>query len=276
MKRITSVSIVLICVVILFTCPMSGMAYERGGHDALLKEVLFKGFKEIDNDIRVKSDIEALCSASYLTIDQFNHNGQGDLDYLKSYGVKNLPELSEIDFTASGKTHRDKTHRGWNHSYPTFDRERWAIRQDILRNTVEAVFDFDGDEAKKESFCKLLYYIHILGDHLDNQSLEQKNNNGKIIAAGGTIDKNNLIDEFLILIEFLFRDQKHTHKYRSLTTKLEKINRKFAKVERSKGGVDSDYKFYKHQKYVRKTYKILTLYIPEMLKDEKFFHDVFY
>lgn len=276
MKRKKSVSCIIICIMMTLTCSMSGMAYERGGHDALLKEVLFKGFKEIDNDIRVKPEIDALCSASYLAIDQFNHNGQGDLDYLRSFGVQNLPELSEIDFTASGKNHRNKTHRGWNHSYPTFDRENWTIRQGILMNTVDAVFDFGGNEAQKESFCKLIYYIHILGDHLDNQTFDQSKNNGLIIAAGGTIDKNNMIDEILSLIEILFRDQKHTHKYRSLTTSLERLNRKFSKVVRSKGGVNTEQKFDEHQGYVKKTYKILTLYIPEMLKDEKFFYDVFY
>lgn len=249
-------------------------AFERKDHDKYMVRVLFKNFLETDNKPSIHDEIEALENASYLAIDQFNGNGQSDLDELSAYGVKDLPLLSVIDYSASGKTHRTYTHRGWDFVYGGAAEERWKQRKDILLNTADTIFDFDGNEKQKDSFCALIYYIHILGDLKDDKSYKVQN--GLIMDAGGRVDKSDIIDELLLHFEILFADQKHTHKYLSLTMAMQRYNTKLSKLLRSEGGINTDEEFALRQEYVEGLMNLLTLYLPEMLKDEDFFYNVFY
>lgn len=152
--------------------------------------------------------------------------------------------------------------------------ERWDIRKQLLMNTVGTIFDFQGNLKQQESFCALLYYIHILGDFEDDTSW--KINNGLKMAAGGRLDKEDIIDELLKHFETLFEDQKFTHKYLHLTVAMERYNNKLAKIERSEGGINTDEEFALRQEYVTGLRDLLTKYLPEMLKEEQFFNDVFY
>jgi len=275
MKRSKWLLILLCIVLVLGNIPQTSYAYERDGHDEYMLEVLFKNFKEVENDPSVQDEIEALECASYLVIDQFNNNGQKDLDFLLTYGVKGIPtNVSEISFNASGTTHRSHTHRGWDFQLYTVTKEQWPIRKQILHNTADKIFDFQGNEAKKDSFCALIYYIHILGDHMDDSSYLVKN--GLKMDVGGRVDKEDIIHELLKHIEIVFADQKHTHKYRSLTGALERYNSRLAKIVRSEGGINTDEKFELKQEYTVNLMKLLTMYLPEMLKEEQFFNEVFY
>lgn len=274
MKSLKSLA-VLLSIALVIACIPQTSAYERDEHDKYMLEVLFKNFKEVENDSKVTDEIEALESASYLAIDQFNNNGQKDLDILCSYGVKGIPsDITDISFNASGTTHRSHTHRGWDFQLYTVTKDIWPIRKQLLLNTADEIFDFRGDEAKKESFCALIYYIHLLGDHMDDSSYKIKN--GLKMDIGGRVDKEDIIHELLKHIEVVFADQRHTHKYRSLTSTLLRYNSKFAKIVRSEGGINSDEKFEKKQEYTEDLMKLLTMYIPEMLKEEAFFSEVFY
>jgi len=268
--------IILSCAVLAFgNLSKTSFAYERDDHDAYMTEVLFKNFKEVENDSSIQDEIEALACASYLVIDQFNNNGQKDLDFLLTYGVKGIPaKVNEISFNASGTTHRSHTHRGWDFQLYTVTKELWPVRKQILLNTADAIFDFQGDEAKKDSFCALVYYIHILGDHMDDSSYFVKN--GLKMDVGGRVDREDIIHELLKHIEIVFADQKHTHKYCSLTGELERYNSRLAKIVRSEGGINTDEKFQQKQEYTGNLMKLLTMYLPEMLKEEQFFYDVFY
>lgn len=254
--------------------PSQTRAFERNGHDAYMESVLFKYFKVVDNDTDVHDKIKALESACYLTIDQFNSNGEKDLLVLKNYKIPGIPSsISDISFNASGKTHRSYTHRGWDYVASGM-KEKWPARQLILLNTAGKVFNFNGDTAKQESFAKLLYYIHILGDHTDDTSYMI--DNGLKMDVGGRKDKYDIIHELLDVFKVLFKDQTHTHKYRSLTSNLEQINSRYSKLVGSEGGINSDEEFKLHQEYLEDLMDILTYYIPEMLKNETFFAEVFY
>lgn len=268
--------IILLCIVLVIcNIPQTSYAYERDDHDEYMLEVLFKNFKEVENDPSIQDEIEALECASYLVIDQFNNNGQKDLDFLLTYGVKGIPsQVSDISFNASGTTHRSHTHRGWDFQLYTVTKELWPVRKQILLNTADKIFDFQGNEVKKDSFCALIYYIHILGDHMDDSSYMVKN--GLKMDVGGRVDKEDIIHELLKHIEIVFADQKHTHKYRSLTGALERYNSRLAKIVRSEGGINTDEKFQQKQEYTVNLMKLLTMYLPEMLKEEQFFYDVFY
>ena len=267
---------ILLCLIVFLSSFLSSdaFAFERKEHDKYMVEVLFKNFLETENKPSIQDEIEALESASYLAIDQFNGNGQKDLDNLIAYGVKNLPSLDDIDYSASGKTHRSNTHRGWDYVYGGLASDRWNLRKQILLDTADTIFDFQGNEKQKDSFCATIYYIHILGDLLDDESW--KIQNGLIMDPGGRIDKADIIDELLKHFKVLFADQKHTFKYLFLTIAMERYNTKFSKLVNSDGGINTDEKFELRQEYVNGLMKLLTMYLPEMLKEEQFFYDVFY
>lgn len=252
-------------------------AYSRTEHDKIMCDILFKNFKVIENDKSVSDIIEALECASYLTIDQYNGNGYSDLDYLKKYGVKGIPNnISDIDYSA-GPYHRRATHRGWNGEISLYEGatlERWKIRKEILLNTVDKIFDFNGNNAKKDSFCAIIYYIHILGDRIADEKYYQ---NADIMELGGRTDKYDITHELLVNFEILFADQKHTHKYQHVVSKLEKCNSKISKlVNKTPSGISSYDEFKEYQKYAEEIKEVLECNLPEMLKEEDFFKEVFY
>ena len=212
-----------------------------------------------------------------LTIDQFNEDGQKEIDALKKFGVKNLPKLNDIDYSASSRTHRRQTHRGWTAEEGLYEGdvlERWKIRKDILINTVEKIFDFNGNEAKKDSFCALIYYIHILEDRSAGETYYT---NAEIMELGGRTDEQDIACELLKYIEILFEDQKHTHKYQHVVSKLEILDSGIKELLKSQpAGLMSSETFAKYQEYAEDMKEVLTCNLPEMLKDEDFFSEVFY
>lgn len=274
MKKHRLLSLLLFAALVISMLPTTAEAYERKDHDELTLRILFRKYEYACNDSSVQDDLSVLTSACYLTVDQFNSYGQNYLDELADYGIKNIPtQVSEIGFSASGRNHRSFTHRGWDFGYGGEMKNKWPTRQDILRNTVGTVFNFKGDE-QKEAFCELLYYIHILGDHADDASYQISN--GLKIDVGGRHDKEDIIHKLLDLLKVLFPDQVNTHKYRALTTKLRSINSRLDELVNSTGGINSDEKFAVRQELVAELIEVLTLYIPEMLKKEPFFNEVFY
>lgn len=277
MKHIKKFSAVLLALVLLFSDISIVRAYERKDHDQMTEDVLFKNFKVIDNDLACLDEINAIECAAYLAIDQFNENGQGDLNVLKAFGVKKLPKLRDIDYPSSGAYHRRATHRGWTAEIGVYDGEvleRWLLRKEILISTVEKIFDFKGDEVKKDSFCALIYYIHILGDRIDDTKYYP---NAEIMELGGRTDEQDIACELLKYIEILFEDQKHTHKYQHVVSELEISDSGIKELLQSQpSGLMSEETFEKYQKYADEIREVLTCNLPEMLKDEDFFSEVFY
>lgn len=267
---------VILCAVLVAECiPTKVEAYERKDHDKYMLEVLFRNFKEVENDHNVDDEIEALECAAYLCIDQFNNNGQKDLDVLLGFGVKGIPsKVEDIAFNASGTNHRSFTHRGWKSTNNSISKEKRELRENILLNTADAIFDFKGNENQKDGFCALIYYIHLLGDHQDDTSYMVKN--GLKMDVGGRKDKTDIIHELEANISVVFSDQTHTHKYQSLMGSLEKYNSKLYDLVNSEGGINTDEEFFEKQELVDGLTRLLTLYLPEMLKDELFFSEVFY
>ena len=277
MKHIKKFSAVLLALVLLLSDIPIVRAYERKDHDQMTEDVLFKNFKVIDNDLACLDEINAIECAAYLAIDQFNENGQGDLNVLKAFGVKKLPKLRDIDYPSSGAYHRRATHRGWTAEIGVYDGEvleRWLLRKEILISTVEKIFDFKGDEVKKDSFCALIYYIHILGDRIDDTKYYP---NAEIMELGGRTDEQDIACELLKYIEILFEDQKHTHKYQHVVSELEISDSGIKELLQSQpSGLMSEETFEKYQKYADEIREVLTCNLPEMLKDEDFFSEVFY
>lgn len=275
MKRLKRVFLVLLTIIMCASDSASVYAFNRTEHDTYMHKVLFGPYKttvSLNNDNRV----EALECASYLCIDQFNGNGEKELEALKQLGVSNLPDsIKEIDYSAFGSNHRRTTHRGWDEdAYITSTEiERWKKRKAILINTVDWIFDFDENTSKRDSFCAIIYYIHILGDRIAD---EQYYPPAQIMELGGRIDKQDIAHELKKHIEILFSDQKHTHKYARIVSKMVRYSDKVSKLLKNGNGViaENDYSTYKL--YAERMMKWLCCYLPVMLKNESFFNKEFY
>lgn len=279
--------LIVICLSLNIAFPTSYQAKNRTGHDSITKQILLNGRHGNSFDENEKKTWKMLTSATYLAIDQFNNNGQDDLDLLKEYKVKGLPsDISEINVTASANKsaqnyHRKYTHIGWNERYITkSNREFWLKRRAIIENTVDKIFDFDNsvyNENKnikqKDSFCQLLYYTHIIGDHLEDKSYEH---NVLKIELGGRTDKIDVINDLLKLLPSLFPHQKHTQSYSSLKRELIELNVKIKDFVKLYNSNINDEVFVEYKKFTKELKTILVCYIPGLLKEEPFFKDVFY
>lgn len=252
-------------------------AYERTGHDSLFEQLFF-GANDVNED-----NVEILEAAAYLAIDQFNwkstKSGEKDLNYLKGKNVKGLPKsVSEIDYSASGATHRSYTHNGWNHVYPD-DKGHWETRKSIIVNSVSSVVDVSSLTPEQlDSFCSLIYYSHILGDFLDDNYSRSKNNGTKI-QLGGTPSTNakedgNMISAVISDCEVLFADQKFTPRYMLVMISLNAINVK-AKTYGDGSSINNDEEYQKFHKLSENMRDILISNLPNLLENEDFFEDAF-
>lgn len=266
----------LFCVFFIPVC-----AHDKSGHEKDLRCVLFGPHCSLPvNTADTKLALEKLYHASYLAIDQFKGDGEKDLTFLKSQSIKYLPEnISIIDYMASGRTHRSFTHRGWNFSYVQ-DNGNWTVRKMIILSTVNNVFNFkiSGKNPEKykgqcDSFSALLYYIHLIGDHIENKKIKAE---GLEMNLGGTRDGENIISELLLHSEILFASQKKTDTYLSFISRLNQMNFRLSSLVTQTGGIRSDADFQEYHDCAEELLRILQLHIPYLLKNETFFRDIFY
>lgn len=281
MKRLVSIWLILS---LLFAPTTAGMAFNENEHNSHLIRMLFGGENPSLTEEQQK-DLDALTSAVYLALDQFNGHGEDKLGYLaKSYGVRQiLKTLTEIDFDGN-QYHRTYTHRGWNHFYP-IDKANWAKRKETLLKTTEKVFDFSivsgkifgvdlGYSRKCESFAALMYYAHVLEDY--EAQTTYKNNVMIPFAHPNPSDDNpDLLYEMIKHLTVLFADQKHTYTYKSLMIELQMIAEEARKIAGTTGGVNTDEKFKKYHQSVLDCTDVLNDYIYKLLKNENFWKKVF-
>lgn len=220
--------IVAIALVIALTLCCIGSAYAHGSageHWQDLRLVLFgdthyRGQTQRTDDLRI-----VLERASSLCIDQFGGSSSSYLEQLRLKGVKNLPAtIAEIDLDATAMNHRSFTHLGWDATYSGDARnpewaQRWADRRNLLRNSVEHVFNFK-DERQKEAFCGLLYYVHILGDHIEFKYGTYGTGKDQVILIAGGHGQVTFISELLDVLAILFEDQKNSYHYMLMVREL--------------------------------------------------------
>ena len=178
------VSILLVFAIWLSYAPPAS-AHETSEHNEEIELVLFgsRTYKTDSTNVEIKDRIQAIENAVYLCVDQFNGAGKAELDYLvKERKIKDIAKsIEEIDYK-SNYSHRSLTHRGWNVNYDM--KANWPIRKQILMNTVKKeLFSsldtpvswfpwlsnkiyWDDYKDQCESFCILLYCVHVLGDHI--------------------------------------------------------------------------------------------------------------
>lgn len=280
-------------------------------HDKFLYNVLIDSNQYKQNETR-KEKLKMLYFASYLCIDQFNNNSKSDetdqarLDWLREK-VKGLPKsIDEINpeknsLQLSPSNHRTYTHRGWKYPYIN-DLAHSEIRADILKNTVKTVFDFqlapESDvgkwignimgvqysDAQCESFCKLIYYVHLLGDCYEDQNYKQANgdNNGRKIPlgrsnSGNTIEDSDIVSEILNLLPKLFSDKvRNMRTYKKIISDLESKKEEIRILYGQIGGVYNDIAYSKYHGLTTEVMQIMIDHIPLLLYNEPFFAKVFY
>ena len=270
-------------------------------HNKEIESILFNGGK-----CNQPEKLELIFDALYLTVDQYKGNGKNHLDRLKAkYGaiVNELPDsISDIDFSA-GSEHRKYTHRGWDFYYSyrpnNYDKswqDTWIRRKGILLYTVNNVLDFSEEEiddgekycACCNSFCALVYYLHLLGDHEEDHDKDsnRKNYFEDKMGVGGLCDKvklgdkdiNNtlnldMIDEILYHSAVLFSDQTMSPTYILYTMKLKSLDSKFKKIVNEDGAITDYDRYYL---YTEELKQILTKNLYKMLMKEEYFSKTFY
>ncbi|MBE5837505.1 hypothetical protein [Butyrivibrio sp.] len=294
--------VMLICVCILSFMNMI-MCYAHDSaeeHNKELEKVLFEeGFSKYKSE-DVKKSVQAIEYASYLAIDQFKGDGKDKYDVLKGMNMGGLPlSFSSIDYyedltgstkkdgnrvQISAQNHRKYTHQGWEMEFQNKDVNQFMEkRRNVLLGTVNSVFGFRkvtlfvGYDEKCKSLAGIIYYVHILGDY-DEADKYTKIDVLPRLAGNMLKDPNKeaMIPSLKKYIEVLFSDQKTDENYKDLMNGLEKIEKEAFKIEDTIGGVNSDEEFEKYHEYANEVLELLIKHMPKLLKNEKFFSDVFY
>ena len=306
-KRIISFFLVLVLCLSNF---VTSYAHDREEHDEEIEYVLFGNRDYKKTHPTDSNTIKAIEDALFLCIDQYNGSGKDELENLLNN--ENVPDIiksiDEINYT-SNYSHRSLTHRGWNITYD--EKAHWPLRQQILRNTVqkelfssldtplswfpwlsEIVYGKNNYDKQLESFCILLYCVHILGDHIEAgeekeigqgetrpKTLKEKTTGlAYILPLSHTEDRDNpgLIPDLIKNCEILFESQSDTYSFKNLMQELEELRYQSEEIYESKGGVNTDIKFDEYNACAKNLLEVLATYIPGMLKKEKFFSNTFH
>ena len=278
MRRFCAMLLTILCML-----TTGALAFGNSEHDAHLELVLFGDelFSQ-SQPADIKAAIQSLKHASYLALDQYNGGGQTQLDYLHSVKVSGIPRYI-ADFNFSGNsTHRSYTHRGWNFSY-VIDKANWQVRKDLLIASSNKILDFGllsnrllGYDKRSESFAALLYYVHVLGDHLADKELNSREELRIPFAGHLGRDKYDIIQELLPHFDVLFEQQKNGFQYSAFVNELKSINERVSALESSEGGINTQEKFVQRQEYAQKLLEVLGDYVPNLLKKEDYFSRVFF
>lgn len=296
-KRIT---IFMLCLMMLFSSTSVTYAHkEQGEHDVDLRNVLFGEGKQ-PNDRASKAKFQAIANAASLCIDQYSINETikakkkefDDLDKRIHFSFS-FDDIELVSSKVGNKpvgpnTHRSFTHRGWDFTeYP--DLELWKKRKMILTATVnKELFSsgtglfaeiYDSYIAEEtacnkqcEALCKLIYYVHILGDYEEGISKDVFNQITPLYRLNDS-SSPTIIGDIIALLPDLF---KPSHSRSALKDELILIQRDVEKVYRDhRNGFEQEQRD-ECCKYARDVLKWLIIYIPGMLKETDFFQAAFY
>lgn len=280
MKRFVLCLILLALLGVLF---LPAIAFDRDDHDKYLEKVLFI-HGEVPASAQQKLDM--LESASYLAVDQYNGKGKEDLDYLRTSGVSGLPKsISEIDFSANAY-HRRYTHQGWNYTYSgEKDKANWPVRKEILLSTANKVCEFGivneigGRYCDQcDSFCALIYYVHILGDQIHDENLKGSSEQLPFARANASESNPDLFFELKPHLEKLFEEVRETRKYtyNGMLVKYNVLEKKARTLAGTVGGINTEEDRVLLNDYENELMDLLTSYVPRLLKYTSFFGNTFY
>lgn len=291
MKQRPVILALILCALMLFPTH-TAIAHDRRGHDKEIEIVLFGNEDYKSTHPAVSDTIQAIEDATYLAVDQFNGNGQDALANLQKRRIPDIPaSITEFDYT-SNYSHRSLTHRGWNIVY--LDKAHWPVRKQILMNTAkkelfthndtpldwfpwlaEQVYGTKGSAQQQENFCILLYYTHVIGDHLEAAKYQDLAYVAPLVRPNDR-DNPGVIPELMSCFEVLFEAQSGSYTYIALTQELDNLRSRSAKLLQSTGGINTDEKFAAYHQCVEDLLTTLKDYVPKLLENEEFFSDTFF
>lgn len=301
MKMRRGIALILI---VAFLVPCCAFAHpNQDEHDAEYKKVLFGTAAKILQEDQ-ETAFQNIANAVAFCVDQFSVSENAKSKSKQYNALKtavSLPytfeevELQKDEFgrNVTGKTHRKYTHRGWEFSeYPLKD--FWKKRQDIVRLTVNKELFTNSDdflsfgwlpwkqgistENKKQvdAFCALLYYVHIIGDHLEATSYSSEEQ--ILVPISTSHDKKSpsivgdLKDKYL---PALFPTQTGKRTYILMIEELEGIGGRAEELYYAQGGIRTQEQFDKYHECAEDLLDILSNYIPKLINNEEFFTRVF-
>ncbi len=301
MNRVISL---LLATAILSLIVVSAAAHDdQKKHDADLKCALFGSHSAVLPE-RTMTAFKAIANAAAISIDQFSPNDTlqwkrnvfDDLQHELS--ILGRPKLSvsydEINLNskvAAGKNitannHRSFTHLGWNYNrYPNM--ELWKTRRQVLIDVVNRVlFYSDGFTSKLpwisgilnppseqcEAFSAVVYYIHILGDHIEGDDPDKLTDLEPLIQYS-SFRSPGIITELQEQLHIVFSSQITTRTYMSLMQELSDLRIRAEENCGTWGAVDTYERCSINQEYAKELLEILAEHMPILLKNEAFFVD---
>ncbi|WP_290725759.1 hypothetical protein [Fibrobacter sp. UBA2449] len=169
MSSIRSNKIILVILLI----ALNAFSYSRKEHDQNVARFLLGSKEAVSNDVIKKLNI-----ASYLCLDYFiDDEDENANDKSKRASAEKMlrdigASVNIDDIKMPSGQHQKYTHLGWDDDIgemkfykgqEKYDRTR-QLRREILTETVQDVFSIDNNHGALD-FSKLIYYIHIIGDH---------------------------------------------------------------------------------------------------------------
>lgn len=297
--------IVAVCllIVLAMSAAVPACAHEdQDAHDRDLKYALF-GSREKALNGQAKIRFAAIADAAALAIDQFSPNPtarwkEGVYDQLQSelqaLGVPGLSvSFDQLDLnrnaSADGKnitanSHRKYTHQGWNYQgYP--NAEFWKTRRQVLVHAVNWTL-FHGDapfswvpwlsdvlyspSEQCQAFSAMVYYIHILGDHIEGD-VPEKLTDLEPLVQYASMSTPGILVELREQLQIVFASQRNSWTYAAL---IEDLTHLSLQIEKSCGGwsaVDTAEKCALNQQYASALLETLSSYLPILLRNESFF-----
>jgi len=311
MRRANRRALAIVAVLILASlcAPWKAFAHQdRKLHNQELEQVLFNdsSFSRTHARDAQGRAIVALETAAAVCIDQYGQTGTADLLALKEYGVIGLPksvaEINPENYNLSPTTHRSYSHRGWEtRFYPTKENQRrFETRRRILLDTANVALDFGAWHKMSrtyteqcDSFCALIYYIHILGDYREDiTSSDYKRFNGQgngikmaFARLNASDDNPDMFWEITKHLGVLFSDHADDRLYTQLVGDLDNLGKKSRRIIGTKDGVDNYEDYEAIKECVNELWAILagdtcgdTQYanrIHMLLVNEEFFTEAF-
>jgi len=132
----------------------------------------------------------------------------------------------------------------------------------------------DGNERQCEAFAVLVYYVHVLGDHIE---AEKHTALAYVAPLSNSHDRDNpgLIPDLMRYLPALFGSQTDSEQYKSMMQDLQQLADTADRLYTGTGGV-REAQFPEYHQCALDLLETLATYIPDLLKKEQFFHSTFF
>lgn len=121
-----------------------------------------------------------------------------------------------------------------------------------------------------EAFSAMIYYIHILGDHIEGDDPNMLTNLEPLIQYT-SLSTPGIIAELTEQLSVVFVSQEDSWTYAALMQKLTDLKIRTEQNCGTWGAVDTKEKCVLNQQYAKELLDVLSAYLPHLLKNEPFF-----